>query len=277
MKGKRKRSAPRVKRSKSTNFWHQGWVRIQPTAITCKPIELSEPDAWETPVEHWDMDSIKTAARMAASRCRGLPYSPEGIWDLAWEGVALAVAEDPHASWRDVVGAGARTARVEVRETLRHNGARHDGDSNGARFQAYWLDWQSCEQEAADQCTEGIALGQVMSALPDEDRSTLLAWTTCEDMGGLADVLGVSRTVAAARLRRARASALDLLYDTEAPPPLGRLPIRRRTISDTCPEGHPIDGRSADRRRGRQIRYCKTCRAERSRNRYQREKDGREK
>lgn len=220
----------------------------------------AELDEWRQPVDHWTIEMTREAAAIAAGRVR-FGIDRWQVRDLAWEGVAAAIAASPHASWQAAVDAGATAARSEISQTLAAHGARRDGQSTGRGHAVYWLDW-AAPIGTPDSVLDRIAVRQVVDALDPDHRDALLLWAATFDFDAIADAYGCSRSHAIVLLRRARTAAYRLWFDQDQPPPLGS--IRKRTAGDTCPQGHPYDGWARNNRTGRRMRTCRTCKRERA-------------
>lgn len=231
------------------------------------------PPVEDETVECWSLPDIRAAAKIAVSRVRSTMLREDAL-DTAWEGIALAVADDPHVSWRDAVAAGAAHLSAEMQDLLRNKGLAYNRDQKTAghpssvtyyhrpTFLCYWtrLDQQPiCVPGESD---ERRAVEQVMAALSDEQQATLLCRAASPSLRVAADRAGVSLTTYARRLNEARAAFAALWFEQETPPPppLGEQPTRRD--SDTCRHGHPwTEHESWRNSRGRRVRYCLACAA----------------
>ena len=221
------------------------------------------PDAWRLPrPEGWTLPDMRHAAAIGSSRIRAATSRLLGdALNIAWEGVALAVALNPQVSWADASAAAARAVADEASEIQHiHRLARSDAHT-GARAAVYWCDWLDNQPAPPTAVLERIALAEVWDALTDDQRE-LLALAAIMPSGEVADLLGISPSRVSQRLTAARRAAIALWHDWEPPP--SKLP-RARVPNDeppTCPQGHEL---IATRQRGSgwTHRRCRTCDAAR--------------
>lgn len=227
--------------------------------------ELAAPaDEWRSPRPNgWTLPEMKRAARLGSARIR------YGAWrllgdaiDVAWEGAALAIAEDPHASWAVVAEAASRAVGAEA-SAVQHAHRLSQSDAHtGARSAIYWGDWLDDTPPSPEGCLDRMALAQVWAALPEVHRE-ILALAAVLPSSEVADRLGISPARVSQRLTIARRAAITLWHDWEPPPthlPRARVP---RDGLDTCPQGHPL---TATRQAGGWThRRCRTCDAARHR------------
>lgn len=223
-----------------------------------RPEATPDADPWRTPrPEGWTLPEMYRAARLGSSRIRhGAQRLIGDAIDTAWEGAALAVAEDPHASWADVAEAAARAVSAEASQVQHVHRLGQSDAHTGARSALYWGDWLDNQPPAPDGRLETMALRQVWDALPDGQRD-LLMMAAVLPASDIADRLGVSVSRVSQRLSIARRTAIALWHDWEVPP--SRLP-RHRVPSDeaaVCPSGHPLS--STRQRGGWAHRWCPTC------------------
>lgn len=214
----------------------------------------------------WTLGHIRDAARVACSRVRMSPAMARDDLDMvAQSAVGLAVAENPEIDWSDAVGVAARAVYDAASTGREQHGVNSLGDWK-PRFFAYWND-ETRLIGAPTGCLESIALHQVMAELPDRHIRTLWARAFADSNQMAAASQGVGSHTYDCRLVAARKAALALLFDHEQPPPLSRLSIYQRKTNRTCDAGHLISGDNVEieRRHGRIIERCRTCRRNQNR------------
>jgi hypothetical protein len=155
--------------------------------------------------------------------------------DTAWEGIAEHLSAATAApSRRDLLEAGRKALAAEVRDGMRHRGARADTSNNGARFAAYWhwhsRPWPSPE----DLVIERLAVRQVLAAITARQQEALQALALHDDYVAAAAALGIQPQTFRALLARARLCFNQVWYENETPPRIKRIDrrIMRRRVTD---------------------------------------------
>lgn len=215
------------------------------------------PDAEEPDETRWTTRLIHRAARAAAARV--IPASAVILEDdmvsAAVSEVGLAIVLDPSIDYWDAVAAGAEGLWALGTATKRHMGRNPTTGQTRPSFAAYWL-IEERRFPPPNRSDEGWTLAAVWRDLPDQHRDTLLRVA----FDGPPPE-GLGRAAWFARIRKARAAALRLWFDEEAPPDMRLLSSRRRSLERVCPSGHEISGANAGYRtaRGRRVSYCRAC------------------
>lgn len=218
---------------------------------------------WHIPHDDWTANDLNHAARLAVSRCRdSLAAVERSAIGYAWEGCALAVAEDPSATWATVVDAGLQTLRQEIADTRSGYRANSGWSQLGERALTYWLDRSNRTNIGVpDAHLEHHAIQQVLDGLSARSREVILTRAACPDLKTTAAALGISASHAVGVVRSAREEAMRLLYDHEEPPRLRTDRRARSTDRSTCAQGHPWSENEVVYRRpgGRRQRICRSC------------------
>lgn len=226
---------------------------------------------WDEPWSEWTLKDTQEAARIASARISTALVSGHEKYELAWTGVAIHVAQHPHASWRDAVHAGFCEMRDELQNTKQFYGYTDNFDGIRPAFFRYWLPGRGEQYETFH---EQIALHQVIDAMPSELVQILMARGASRTVAEAGENLGISKPAAEKRVKKARAMAYQLWFDGE---PIPRIPVDKRKDSKAgtnCPNGHPwdVNERWQKGANGRQ-RYCRECNRIKLKARYQRRKE----
>ncbi len=209
----------------------------------------------------WTLGALRSAARVAASRCR-FPANTleEDPIRLAEAGVGMAIAENPHIHPRDAINAG-QDEIFHAAHALRHAHGLHQVERGKImpRYLMFWLDRPSIP--SPDRVEDPLTLDRVLSQLPAQYRQTLIQAAFSDTSEEAAAMAGITRGAWLGLLRRARAEALRLWFDWETPPSLSRLPVKRRYIKPACPKGHPFTDDNLEWywKSGRRYYLCRTC------------------
>jgi hypothetical protein len=151
----------------------------------------------------------------------------------AWHGIAehLCATEVP-PSERDLLEAGRHALAADVRDHMRHHGARSDGTNNGASFGRYWS-WHAAVQPSPEPgVIEAIAVSQITAALTGRQMEALTALAVRGDYLLAAEMLGIKPQTFRSLLGRARREFFARWHEGEKPSrPWGcdRRVLRRET------------------------------------------------
>ena len=216
------------------------------------PIAVMETPDWAKPWGPWAFEDTKAAARIATARTRGSALGHEA-YGVAWEGVALHVAENPQSSWLDAVNAGTRNLGDELSGHM--HGKRTDGASTGSRFFKYWTLPAETPMERVE---ENLALAQVLGQISEKHREVLYSRCSFASDTDMAISLGESQSGVSRKVREARAAFARAWFDWEqAPQPRVQKP---HSTATHCRHGHPWSEnlQYVNTKKGRQ-RRCRTC------------------
>jgi len=136
----------------------------------------------------------------------------------AWEGIAehlCAAAVRP--SRGELMEAGRRALASEVRDSIRHHGARRDGTNDGSAFGRYW-GWHSGPVPSPEvMVTDRLAVGQVLAGLTGRQVQAFEALALSEDYVLAAQALGVRPQSFRSLIGRAREEFYGLWHEGETP------------------------------------------------------------
>ena len=138
--------------------------------------------------------------------------------DTAWEGIAehlSAALERPARG--ELMEAGRRALAREVRDQMRHHGARGDGTNDGTNFARYWLWYAARVPSPEGVITEHLALRQVLAALTARQQAAVNALAVHDDYLLAAKMLGIRPQTFRSLLGRARQEFLALWHEGEEP------------------------------------------------------------
>jgi DNA-directed RNA polymerase specialized sigma24 family protein len=136
----------------------------------------------------------------------------------AWHGIVehLCTAEDRPAR-RDLLEAGRTALHDDVRDTMRHHGARRDSSNNGQKYAMYW-DWAGRATPSPEAgIVEREALSQILGALTARQREAFTALAAAGDYADAAQILGIADQTFRSLLGRARDSFRGLWHEGEQP------------------------------------------------------------
>lgn len=190
-------------------------------------------------------------------------------YETAWSGIAehlCAADEAPKPS--DLTAAGTAALDREVKAGKRHHGATRTGGI-GPRYAAYW--YEPPAEPWEDRLVDGIAVGQILAAVPPDGFQAILALAGAPDRDAAAEAVGLSRQALNTRLSRARKVCREHWFAPDAAPAMKRAPSPgRMPAREVCDAGHPLTPDNiawmAPKKPGRP-RYgrCRTCEQERAR------------
>jgi DNA-directed RNA polymerase specialized sigma24 family protein len=171
---------------------------------------------------------------------------------VAWEGIAehLCSAATTPAE-RDLLEAGRRALAREVKDNMRHHGARRDGTNDGTNFARYWL-WQARVSPSPEaSVTDGLALRQILAALTARQQEAVSALAARGDYMLAAEMCGIRPQTFRSLIGRARREFLRLWHEGEEPSrPWGcDRRVYRRETSDPAELSRRARGAAAARER----------------------------
>lgn len=219
--------------------------------------------SWYDPWPYWEFEEMRRAARIAVTRTRVHPAHFVGDpADVAWEGVALAVAENPQCSWYDAVKSAQNVLAADMRHARQSVGSHttHTG-------QKFWLFWNDLidEQQRQLEPEQGLTkmvVQQLIERLPQEHYETLVGVVAHKTVKACAQVWGIPTPTAQRRVAKARTAAMAILYDWETPPRLRRLSEGNRIDDEgTCTNGHDRNLYEVVRfnKKRERVRSCSEC------------------
>lgn len=201
------------------------------------------------------------AARVVRNNLHWWPAGDRGDQhDTAWEGIAehLCAAKEPPRE-RDLLEAGRLAVAREVRDQMRHRGARTDSANDGSRFAVYWYQHAGVARSPEDQLTDGLAVTQIMKALTPRQRDAFNALAATGDYALAAEMAGITPDTFTALISRARKAFFALWHEGEEPSRMWRLDKRvfsRAPREGTRPPCGTKKGYWAHQKRGESTEGC---------------------
>lgn len=137
---------------------------------------------------------------------------------VAWEGIAEHLcAAGGRPSRAELMEAGRRALAREVRDQLRHHGARNDGTNDGSAFSRYW-GWNSGPVPSPEaMVVERLTVGQILGALTPRQVQAFKALAAVEDYVLAAQALGIRPQTFRTLIGRARLEFYALWHEGESP------------------------------------------------------------
>lgn len=165
-----------------------------------------------------DLDNL--AGRVVRNNMHWWPGGDRGDQHAAaWEGIAehLCAAVVVRPAERDLLEAGRRALAREVRDSMRHHGARRDGTNDGTSFARYWT-WQAAPVPSPEAAvTDRVALRQIFAALTLRQQAAVRALAVRGDYYAAAEMCGIQPQTFRALLGRARREFFRLWHEGEEP------------------------------------------------------------
>jgi DNA-directed RNA polymerase specialized sigma24 family protein len=164
------------------------------------------------------LTDIDHLARTVVSN--GRAWWPTGDRDdlhaAAWHGIVehLCTTDEPPTR-RDLLEAGRRALVDDVRDTMRHHGARRDNTNNGQRYAMYW-EWAGHAIPSPENAIiERLALAQILDALTPRQRQAFMALAVSGDYPEAARLLDIADETYRSLLGRARTAFRGLWHEGE--------------------------------------------------------------
>lgn len=173
------------------------------------------------PVAHgYTMRDLDALARAVVANNRA--WWPAGDRDdqyaAAWHGIVehlCTTDEPPHR--HDLMEAGRNALAADVRDTMRHHGARRDSTNTGQKHAMYW-EWAGRAVPSPENgIVEHLALDQILAALTRRQRQALDALAATGDYAEAARLLGIEGQTFRSLLGRGRGAFRALWHEGETP------------------------------------------------------------
>lgn len=167
----------------------------------------------------WTLHSLDALARAVVSNNR--TWWPAGdradLYDAAWHGIVeylYTTATEPRRS--ELMEAGRQALARDVKDNLRHHGARRDGTNNGLKYAMYW-EWAGRATPSPEPgIVERLALEQILPALTSGQLAALHALAATGDYAKAARITG-SPTSLKSQLSQGRRRFRALWHEGETP------------------------------------------------------------
>lgn len=168
----------------------------------------------------WTLRTLDQLARTVVSNNR--TWWPAGdrddLYAAAWHGIVehlYGAAELP--SRISLMEAGRRALADDVRDTMRHHGARRDGTNNGQKYALYWQWAGRAVPSPEGRIVDEMALWQILPTLTAGQRAALDALAATGDYAEAARLLGIHKKSIDSQLMLARRRFRALWHEGEEP------------------------------------------------------------
>lgn len=162
-----------------------------------------------------DLDNL--AGRVVRNNMTWWPAGDRGDQHAAaWEGITehlRAAAARP--AEHELLEAGRRALARDVRDSMRHHGARRDGTNDGTNFTKYWM-WQAMPPVDVA-VVDRVAVTQILAVLTPRQQAAVKALAACGDYRAAAELCGIRPQTFRALLGRARREFFRLWHEGETP------------------------------------------------------------
>jgi hypothetical protein len=202
----------------------------------------------------WTLRTLDTLARAVVSNNR--TWWPAGdredLYSAAWHGIVehLYTADtEPRRS--ELMEAGRQALARDVKDNMRHHGARRDGTNNGLKYAMYW-EWAGRATPSPETgIVERLALEQILPTLTPGQLAALHALAATGDYAEAARLVG-SPTGLKSQLMHGRRRFRALWHEGEIPSKAWGCDRRAGTTADELSSGESAVSRMRRRARSRQ-------------------------
>ena len=167
----------------------------------------------------WTLTTLDALARAVVSNNR--TWWPAGdrddLYAAAWHGIVehlYTVDTEPRRN--DLMEAGRRALANDVRDTMRHHGARRDTSNNGAKYALYWTWYGRAVPSPEGRIVERIALHQILPTLTNGQRRAVEALAATGDYREAERLLGTKNSLTS-QLMLGRRRFRELWHEGEIP------------------------------------------------------------
>jgi len=232
-----------------------------------------------TTIAHgYTMRDLDQLSKIACRQDRSLASDADTRYNAAWSAIAehLCAAEEPPTP-HDLITVGWQAIYREVREMRHMFGHRDkDGTNEVASSQRYRQYWTLLPERPEEGIVERIAVGQILTTIPDLYREAVVALAVHGDYQAAANSLGLKYVTFTARMSVARKQFRAQWFAPETAPPMKgtdrRIGSRSKPLATHCKGGrgpHEMTPENTYRRPNpkpgrRGERVCRACEAERS-------------
>lgn len=237
---------------------HRGVVHVADftlAAIPAAATETTETGVGPEGIRYgWTLRSLDALARSVVSNNR--TWWPAGdredLHAAAWHGIVehlYTCNAEPRRS--ELMEAGRQALAVDVRDTMRHHGARRDSSNNGQKYAMYW-EWAgrtTASPEAG--IVERLALEQILPALTPGQLAAVHALAATGDYAEAARITG-SPTGLKSQLMKGRRRFRELWHEGETPSKPWGCDRRAGSTADELSSGESALSRMRRRARAQQ-------------------------
>lgn len=173
-----------------------------------------------TPIRYgWTLAELDTLARAVVSNNRA--WWPAGdredLYAAAWHGIVehlYSSETEPRRS--ELMEAGRQALANDVRDSMRHHGARRDSSNSGAKYSIYW-GWAGRSVPSPEAgIVERLALAQILPELTDGQLAAIHALAATGDYAEAARLVG-SATGLRSQLMKGRRRFRAFWHEGETP------------------------------------------------------------
>lgn len=202
----------------------------------------------------WTLRDLDALARTVVSNNR--TWWPAGdrddLYSAAWHGIVehlYTVDTEPHR--HDLMEAGRQALARDVKDTMRHHGARRDGTNNGLKYAIYW-EWAGRATPSPEAgIVERLALAQILPTLTPGQLAALHALAATGDYAEAARLVGTARTGLKSQLMHGRRRFRALWHEGEKPSKPWGVDRRAGSTADELSDGASALNRMRRRARDR--------------------------
>ena len=224
---------------------HRGAAHVADFRLT--PVDAPDPAASSTGGDDirygWSLRTLDALARAVVSNNR--TWWPAGdredLYAAAWHGIVehlYACETEPRRS--ELMEAGCRALGADVRDTMRHHGARRDGTNNGQKYAMYW-EWAGRATPGPEAgIVERLVLEQILPALTAGQLAAIRALAAAGDYEEAARLVGTAVTGLKSQLMKGRRRFRDLWYEGETPSVHWGVDRRAGAVRGTVGEGSAV-------------------------------------
>jgi hypothetical protein len=167
----------------------------------------------------WTLTDLDKLARSVVSGNRA--WWPAGdrddLYAAAWHGIVERLCEADEPPHRvELMEAGRRALAADVRDSMRHHGARTDGTNTGQKFAMYWGWYGRTTPSPENSIVERLTLEQIWPTLTTGQQQALLALAATGDYQQ-AGLLTGSHSSLKSQLMKGRRRYLALWHEGEKP------------------------------------------------------------
>jgi hypothetical protein len=167
----------------------------------------------------WTLASLDALARAVVSNNRAWwrAGDRDDLYAAAWHGIVehlYTVDTEPRRS--ELMEAGSQALGIDVRDTMRHHGARRDSTNTGAKHAIYW-EWAGRATPSPENgIVERLALQQILPTLTPGQLAAVHALAATGDYAEAARLVG-SPSGLKSQLMKGRRRFRELWHEGETP------------------------------------------------------------
>lgn len=203
----------------------------------------------------WTLRTLDALARAVVSNNRA--WWPAGdredLYAAAWHGIVEHLyTTDTEPRRSELMEAGRRALADDVRDAMRHHGARRDGTNSGLKYAMYW-EWAGrATPSPENRIIERTALEQILVTLTPRQRQAFDALAATGDYAEAAQLLDIEHQTFRSLLGRGRGAFRALWHEGELPSKSWGCDRRAGSTADQLSSGDSAVNRIRRRARDRQ-------------------------